>query len=528
LENIFNLLTVGLYEGLVWFPFVLAVGILYRYIKIIDISIEGVAVLAGITAAMVFNLSHSYLFSLFSAFLSAIVGYLIVFLFIRKFTIHPILAGIIFTLIIHSLSALVIGESLILQGTTLFQGVFSFSWLTLAVSLIILIIAEYFFRSNLGLQIRFNSSEKSASNNKSIDRSMLYAFLVVSIIVGTGSFLYIHKQGVARSGSGFEYLIVALGSFLITDKMIEMLLRPLISHQKFTYRKKIYILVNFLRSPVFKALLGSLSFQIVAIFIIFYTPNPAWWKLLFALILLIGVASLPSLRKNLISSVKLKHISIKLVDINFSYSLGYMKKQVFKNLNAEFSPGVNIIWGENGSGKSSLLKLISQTLVVESGRIEYSGDFNYPESVFYLTQNPFDSMNREMTVYENLCVSLSDKGIYITKISKIRRLLNVRLKQFGMEELNKNDEMLFFQEAGSLSGGQAQKVLLFMTVLNNPHVILADEPSSGMDENNLIGLFKVITSFASEDRIIIMATHDTRLKNLDANHFELKNGLLSK
>lgn len=528
MEKIFDLIQVGLYEGFIWVPFVLGVGILYRYLKIIDISIEGVAVASGIMAVVSFNYSQSYFLSLLSAIITSIVVYTIVFFLIRKFQVHPILAGIILTLIIHSAAAIIIGESLVLQGSTLFSGVFSFSWLVFAVSILILLLTELFFRTHTGLKIRYAGREENQHNSLRNNALIFLAFVATAIIISTGSFIYVHKQGVARSGGGFEFLIVALGSFLITDKFLEFSVKKLVFRTKTSYNRKLFILISLLRSPVFKALTGSLVFQTIAIFVIFYTPNPSWWKLLFALILLPGAGILPAkagrkLQRNFSSSED----GIRLKDICFSYQTDYINKQIFKGLNANFKRGINIIQGENGSGKTSLLKIIHSTLLPDSGEIIASESLHFPDSVFYLTQNPFDSLNQEMTVFENLCISLAEKNLYITRTNRLKYILDERLKAFNLPGLNKEDEQLMFQFARNLSGGQAQKVVLYMSVLKDPQVILADEPSSGMDTSNFQGLLQIMESFHKKGKLIIIVTHDVRLKNIPASHFELKDGHLN-
>jgi len=523
LNNILELVGVGLYEGLVWFPFVLGVGILYRYLKIIDISIEGVAVVSALTTAFFYNISHSYFVSYIFSIFSAAISYSLVFLLIRKTRVHPILAGIIFTLIVHSLSAIIIGESYLLDDSLLFSGLFSFSWISLFAALLLIIFIEFFFRTNIGLQIRFEGQKNEINNSPKTNLKILIAFLVVSFVIGSGAFFYVHKQGVARSGSGFEFLVVALGSFLVTDKFSEYLIKKMLQKAKVKHRA--FLFTSILKSPVFKAIAGSLLFQVIAIFVIFYSPNPSWWKLMFAFILLVGVIDI---RKKNYSDINFSSSveGICLKNINFSYKNTYTKIPLFTNLNCKFDKGIHIIQGDNGSGKTSLLKIIGRNIFPDSGIIEINKNFKYPQSIFYLTQNPFDSLNREMTVFENLVISLARNDIVITRFSTLKMLLNLRLKEFNMPLINHQDQEMFYQLAGSLSGGQAQRVLLFMSVLNNPQIVLADEPSSGMDNDNFRNLLTVMNSFTKAAKLIIIVTHDERLKKENAHHYILINGEL--
>lgn len=528
MENFFDLILVGPYEGLIWFPFVLGVGILYRYLKIIDISIEGVAVAAGIAAVASFNFTQNYLISFLASLTAALIFYSTVFILIRKLSVHPIMAGIIFTLIIHAAAAIVIGESLVLKGSALFSGVFSFSFLSLVVSLILIALTELFFRTQIGLKIRFAGKQENIDSSIPVSDSLIFlAFIVTAFIIATGSFLYVHKQGVARSGGGFEFLIVSLGSFLITDKLIEYSLKKLIFKSKTRYNRKIYLLVTLLRSPVLKALTGSLIFQTIAIFVIFYTPNPSWWKLLFALILLPGVGSLPAISSKHFKREFSPDLSgIRLENISFSYKTDYINKPVFKELNADFQKGIYIIWGDNGSGKSTLLKIINSSLEADSGNITMASSLKHYSSIFHLTQNPFDCLNIEMTVFDNLRISLAQKNLSITRINRLKHLLNSKLKEFRLGGITLEDEQMFYQLAGHLSGGQAQRVVLYKSVLFDPQVILADEPSGGMDQANFKGLLQVISNFEQKGKLIIMVTHDVRMKSIPAVHLKLSEGKL--
>ena len=122
----FQLLSDGFRDGLYWLPFVLGVGLLYKNMKTIDISIDGISVISIIafvatwrwlqTAEFFYSSpTISLLLSALTSICCAAVCYSLLFVLIHKLRINSIFAGIIFSFVLYAISVLAIGESLSLR-----------------------------------------------------------------------------------------------------------------------------------------------------------------------------------------------------------------------------------------------------------------------------------------------------------------------------------------------------------------------------------------------------------------------------
>ena len=92
--SINDIMSIGVSDGLVWFPLVLGVGLLYAYFKEIDISVDGIAVLSGIACAVVWRATESYLLSVLSAVLVGVACSSIVCGLQALFRVSGLMAGV--------------------------------------------------------------------------------------------------------------------------------------------------------------------------------------------------------------------------------------------------------------------------------------------------------------------------------------------------------------------------------------------------------------------------------------------------
>lgn len=528
MDNLANILQIGFYDGLTWFPIVLAIGILYKYLKTIDVSIDGITVISSIAFTASYNFSSSLILAFFITTSIAIICYSLVSFLTTEFKINNILVGIILSLILHSLSVIYIGESLTLQYEKLtFLNLHS---VAIIITVALALVTEIFFRTNFGVRLKVAADNPNVniSANPRILTLLIYA--ISGSILSIGVLQYTCKIGLSRSGGGFEFLITALSSFLFTDRIIDVLINAA-NRNKENYSYSKYIVYSIFQSPVFKALLGSILFQIIVLLIIYYTNNPAYWKLIFGIILLATVAKpqLPLFLKSFATSIK--EDGIKLNKLSFHYDNGFEKRLVFKELDFHFESGVNIIWGENGAGKTSLLKLIGGKLKPNLGSIYKNGiDITNIEQhnrrVFYINQMPYESLSTSTTVFENVAAvnthfSLNGFGLAKPLAYKIKTQLDFGIA-FGKEN------PFWVQNTGTLSGGQAQKLNLFLCSISQTDLILADEPTSGMDESNFRLFIEFLGKMNVCNKTIFIVTHDERLINIDANHYILTNNSLLK
>ena len=201
---------------------------------------------------------------------------------------------------------------------------------------------------------------------------------------------------------------------------------------------------------------------------------------------------------------------IEVRDLEKTY---YTKERDFvalKNVNLTFEPGEFVaILGESGSGKTTFLNMISGVDLKTKGEIlinEQSVD-KFNDAKWRETRNTdigfiFQRFNLidHLTVIENVVLPLiltgSDNAIS-------REIAEGLLTEVGLEGIG--DKL-----ASELSGGQRQRVAIARTIIINPSIILADEPTGALDSTTAKDILSLIQKFA-DGRVIIMVTHDEDL-----------------
>ena len=447
------------------------------------------------------------------------------------------LAGILFSLVAHALSVILVGESLVLTGTKMFPSFMSFSIVPFLVVAVTAIATEAFYRTDLGIITRLVGSAPTPNTRISSDVLRWLGFCVTGVVIGTGSAIYAHQQGVARSGGSFEFLVVGLSSFLLVDRFIEIV--SALAHRVGRRRpsaqniKEGFRLYTLIHSVALKALLGSIIFQIAVLLILYTAPNPAYWKMIFGIALLLSVARpMTAIRRwSRAETNDLPCPGVDIRNLNVQYDLGYEQRTIFDSLSILFEPGINFIWGANGEGKSTLLRCIRGDIPTHLGQIIINGQDvtglpRHGRKTFLLTQKPYDAIAYDLRVFENLIATQQQKKsvLRFSSPESVLNELNLKLKDVNFRKPSENDSSIWLQEAQSLSGGQAQRVAFYMAILADADVLLADEPSSGLDKDNLIRLATVLEGLAAVGKTLIIATHDNRMKSMPGRHFEIRSG----
>ncbi len=186
-------------------------------------------------------------------------------------------------------------------------------------------------------------------------------------------------------------------------------------------------------------------------------------------------------------------------------------KPVLTGVNLEIKKGdFCYLIGSTGSGKSSLLKTLYGELPVKKGKaIVVDFDLNKLKSkqIPYLRRRlgivfqDFQLLN-DRNVYENLKFVLKATGWKDGK--KIDFQINKVLKQVGM-----TDKINVLPHR--LSGGEQQRVAIARALLNEPELILADEPTGNLDPETSNGIMKVLKQLNENGQTVLMATHDYAL-----------------
>lgn len=179
----------------------------------------------------------------------------------------------------------------------------------------------------------------------------------------------------------------------------------------------------------------------------------------------------------------------------------YKDKTAIQNINVELASGQLIgLIGKNGAGKTTLLKLLSTIIKPTNGRIlldnhDIVKSPNIMRNVLgYLPQEVFVYPN--LTALEYLYYVASVKGM---KKREATQQINDLLSQFHLDDV-KNKRL------GSYSGGMKQRIGIICALLNNPLIIIIDEPTTGLDPEERITVRNILSGLAKE-RIVLLSTH---------------------
>ena len=204
---------------------------------------------------------------------------------------------------------------------------------------------------------------------------------------------------------------------------------------------------------------------------------------------------------------------LKLNNLSKKYQKNKSLK-VLNNINFKFESGkIYSIIGPSGSGKSTLLNLLSLIDIPSSGFIEYNkekidvnssikNDVLRSKNIGIIYQDK--NLLPDFTAVEN--VILPNLLISNNK-SKSRELAKKLIKKFDLtSRLN--------HYPSELSGGENQRIAIARALINEPNIILADEPTGSLDFENAKQIFKILLNLKNKNRIIIFATHNRYFANM--------------
>ena len=210
---------------------------------------------------------------------------------------------------------------------------------------------------------------------------------------------------------------------------------------------------------------------------------------------------------------------------NISKNFNNEKKiKVLKNLSYDFSKGkMYALMGPSGSGKSTLLNLISLVDKPTLGSIKFNDDIvNFTNKkkndifraknigIVYQQNNLLPDFTALENVYlANLSIN-NNKDFAMTKAKDLLRRtgLSNRLNHFPSQ----------------LSGGECQRVAIARAIINDPDIILADEPTGSLDLNTAKEIFQLLNNQKKPNRLIIFATHNRFFANKADCLLEMING----
>lgn len=210
---------------------------------------------------------------------------------------------------------------------------------------------------------------------------------------------------------------------------------------------------------------------------------------------------------------------LKLKNVCKYYKVGEEKKIILNNINLDFkNRELVFILGASGSGKSTLLNIIGGNLKCDSGEVWLDGecisdynDYEYDRYRSLVVGNIFQDYNLidYLNVTENVLLGYSD-GLSKKEIA-------VLFKQLGIYDKR-------YEKVVNLSGGEKQRVAIARALVNNPDIILADEPTGALDSKNGIEVMEILSKIAL-NKLVIVVSHDNYLANKYASRIiNIKDG----
>jgi ABC-type lipoprotein export system ATPase subunit len=200
------------------------------------------------------------------------------------------------------------------------------------------------------------------------------------------------------------------------------------------------------------------------------------------------------------------------------------KIKVLKNLSHNFNKGkIYALIGPSGSGKSTLLNILSMIDKPTSGSLSINNNLiNFSDNVdndtirskkigiIYQQNNLLPDFTALENVYFASLASGNNKKISIEKAKKI-------IKRMGL--LSREHHY-----PSELSGGEMQRIAIARALINEPEIILADEPTGSLDQSTAKEVFQILYNLKNKNKIIIYATHNRLFANMADCKLEMIDG----
>ncbi|GAA0492890.1 hypothetical protein IRB23M11_02200 [Alkalibacterium sp. m-11] len=182
-------------------------------------------------------------------------------------------------------------------------------------------------------------------------------------------------------------------------------------------------------------------------------------------------------------------------------------KEVLTNINLTLNPGeVTLLYGHNGSGKTMLLRMICGLISPDKGELLLDSSFKFgviiENPTFFLNETAFYNLNYLATINKRI----GDKDILSwLKIFNLYEVKDKRVKSFSL--------------------GMKQRLALCQAFMENPDVLLLDEPFNGIDDENLEIVYNLLEKEKKKKKIIVIASHvKIQVEGLVDKQIKMSNG----
>ena len=218
---------------------------------------------------------------------------------------------------------------------------------------------------------------------------------------------------------------------------------------------------------------------------------------------------------------------IELENIHVDLKSAFETINVLKGINLKIFKNESVgIIGESGAGKSTLVMCIAGLELISKGKIFFKNspihNLNEDDLAIYRSKNIgviFQAFNLlpSMTALENVNLPIEIAGSFKNNKMAIELLTAVGLKN------------RIFHYPHQLSGGEQQRVAIARSLISNPEILIADEPTGNLDKRNSEDVIKLLFKLKKDFRsTLILVTHDTSVAKLCDRIIKIDNGLIAE
>lgn len=216
---------------------------------------------------------------------------------------------------------------------------------------------------------------------------------------------------------------------------------------------------------------------------------------------------------------------MKLVNVNKIYNTHTGKLHILKNVNISFEKGkFYAIMGRSGSGKTTLVNILGLLDNLTTGEY-YLNNINV---------NKLDDM--EKSTIRGLKIGFVFQSFYLNK--NLTALENIVLPTYINTNIDKKNREIIAKKImqelhildrcnhkpNALSGGEGQRVAIARALINNPDIIIADEPTGNLDSKNEIDVLNILKKISKQGKIVIVVSHNPIIKKYANILYKIEEG----
>ena len=217
---------------------------------------------------------------------------------------------------------------------------------------------------------------------------------------------------------------------------------------------------------------------------------------------------------------------LEVKNLSHSYQDGMKKKKVLNDINVNFESGnFYAILGESGSGKTTFLSILSGLLKIENGDLIYNdksikkiGHNNYRLKMVNIIFQNYNLISY-MTAVENVETLMDIRKVKV-KNKKEEAYKLLRKVGINKETADRNVNLL--------SGGESQRVAIARSLASDIPILVADEPTGNLDNENEENIIKLFKKLAKDGKIVIVVTHSSKVANNADFVYKIKEGGIVK